>query len=431
MLKRFSMAAIAAVMTVSTVFGTTIISSAEELTQIQNQEDVDYGNHGADFSKEDLALLESMFDADYYSLSNPDVFQQITIMLGDNYSIEEANKLLFKHFATCGLFEGRSLSESFNVMAFASAYSDLKDAFGKDILSYYKYAATHDLQAEGRTITTVEAAAKAGITVTSVTNSEVAITPQLYYMCEKLGTKDLQIANNKIKAIMPVSDNNKAQSTASTYDPSYVPPVVTFEDLSAVKPSDFVDLSHVATIQPVVLEEGVVNQYGHIELTQEQRKNIADNSVIGTLKSDENVIRLYYFKDANGNQAIYSDENGTHAVAVSKYYDEATRESEYERIQDIFTYTKEENENGNTYEFVNEAVNEAGEVLGRGHGTGSQQSDVSVAYVVYGENEVLYTAVTGYYTGFENGESVLVKSDSPGTTITSQVDCNKPEGASE
>lgn len=356
MVKRFSIAALAAALTMSTFFsGTSLIAHAEELTQIQNPEEVDYGNYGADFSNEDIALLESMFDADYYALSNPDVLDIIKAQLGDSYTEEAAKALLFKHFSTCGLFEGRSLSANFNVMAFASAYSDLKDAFGKDLLSYYKYAATHDLAAEGRTITTVEAAAKAGITVTSVTNENVAITPQLYFVANALGVSNLQVVNNRVQGVMASSsssnssNNNQSGSQNSTSQTVVIEEENKTGEVAVVKeeenaeeavdkPIENVDDTKVGeketpsdtivdnkdseetpsssdTTIPTTPSEEVKNidSADIIDVENTDKDEFVKKYKIGSLNGDGQSVTFYVVKDSNDNYAIYtsSDFSGT------------------------------------------------------------------------------------------------------------------------
>ena len=369
MVKKFSIAALAAALTMSTFFsGTSLTAHAEELTQIQNPEEVDYGNHGADFSNEDIALLASMFDADYYALSNPDVLDIIKAQLGDSYTEEAAKALLFKHFSTCGLFEGRSLSADFNVMAFASAYSDLKDAFGKDLLSYYKYAATHDLAAEGRTITTIEAAAKAGITVTSVTNESVAITPQLYFVCEKLGVKDLQTVNDYVKAVVPVNTNSQSQSSSSTNTSASTGSQTTTpatsesvsEDNKSETPSDTneettpssqrtaVAPTVASTISPVTVSGFAVDQYGSLLLSFEKANELISANSIGNLVVDGTGIRIYKVSDKNGNYAYYSNSEASgNPVAVSENFDRNNINKEW--YYEITHYAYYDAENSRQY----------------------------------------------------------------------------------
>ena len=83
---------------------------------------------------------------------------------------------LFHHFINNGIWEGRQPSTSFSVAAYASAYSDLKKAFGSHIVEYYKhYYNTTVIGNENRTITTVQKAQDAGIKVTDFSGNTVAV----------------------------------------------------------------------------------------------------------------------------------------------------------------------------------------------------------------------------------------------------------------
>lgn len=190
--KRVAAAMLAATMTLTSAFSGTLTAHAAELTQTINQEDV---NYGAVVTGENADAIKSMFDATYYANTNGDVVKHIKEALGENISDEVLAQALFEHFCTSGIYEGRSLSKDFNVSAFASANDDLKEAFGSDILSYYLYAVSHDLATEGRTITTLAQAAAAGITVTSVTNPAVSVTPAAYERASILGINNLDVIN--------------------------------------------------------------------------------------------------------------------------------------------------------------------------------------------------------------------------------------------
>ncbi len=206
--KRVAAAMLAATMTMASAFSGTLTAHAAELTQTINQEDV---NYGAVVTGENADAIKSMFDATYYANTNGDVVKHIKEVLGENISDEVLAQALFEHFCTSGIYEGRSLSKDFNVSAFASANDDLKEAFGSDILSYYLYAASHDLATEGRTITTLAQAAAAGITVTSVTNPAVSVTPAAYERASILGINNLDVINAlESGAIVFVSKSNVA-----------------------------------------------------------------------------------------------------------------------------------------------------------------------------------------------------------------------------
>lgn len=139
-----------------TVFAaeTSISATAESTSYESQQRKVAYDTNA---TRQQLDTLRSLFNAKEYAAMYPDVVKE----LGTG---EEA---LWNHFATYGFFEGRSLSKSFNVFAYRASYSDLQKAFGNNLFAYYE----HYLQfgkSENRTLITVEAAKKAGITVTDL-----------------------------------------------------------------------------------------------------------------------------------------------------------------------------------------------------------------------------------------------------------------------
>ena len=117
-------------------------------------------------------ILRSLFNAKEYVKMYPDVaktYKHFTnpIML---------EQKLFNHFINIGIWENRQPSESFSVVAYASAYSDLKKAFGSHIVEYYKhYYNTTVIGNENRIITTVQKAQDAGIKVTDFSGNTVAV----------------------------------------------------------------------------------------------------------------------------------------------------------------------------------------------------------------------------------------------------------------
>ena len=153
----------------------TIKVEAAGLTQAKDPSKVKYETVTAD----ETQILKSIFDLEYYKAQNPDV----VAAFGDNYDI------LFKHFCTYGVFEGRVCNENFDPAAYASAYSDLKEEFGSNILKYYEHYVSVG-KAENRTYTTIEACANSGITVVSLSGEAARITPQIFKAAKALGTED-------------------------------------------------------------------------------------------------------------------------------------------------------------------------------------------------------------------------------------------------
>ena len=176
------------------------IANAAELSQAQNVAQIHYGA----ISESDIALLRGLFDAEYYKKTNPDVVNY----LGDN-----ADRL-FEHFVKCGLFEGRSLNQNFNVSAYASAYEDLSKVFGSDIISYYRHYALIGAK-ENRTITTLKAAADAGITVTSVADNSIVIKPEVVHAAEKSGETDLAKVEASLIKPQPYEPSNESSSSSN------------------------------------------------------------------------------------------------------------------------------------------------------------------------------------------------------------------------
>lgn len=169
----------------STFGGNVITARANGLTQTADASKVSYGTT----SESDIALLKQIFDLNYYRKNNP----ELEALFGDNYNA------WFEHFYKYGIYEGRTCSENFDPSAYASAYSDLKAAFGSNILEYYKFYLTEGKDDPNRQITTLKQCADNGITVQALTDSEVRITPQLYAVAEKFGTQDFKAVSTVVQ----------------------------------------------------------------------------------------------------------------------------------------------------------------------------------------------------------------------------------------
>ena len=133
-----------------------IISSgtafADTPGQALDASEVKYGT----ISSADQKILKSFFNAEEYAAMNEDVVKAV----GKN-----ANKL-FAHFVKCGIFEGRGPSKDFNVSAYKSSYGDLEEAFGDDIMAYYRHYNNYGKK-EKRDLVTAEKAEAAGVFVKS------------------------------------------------------------------------------------------------------------------------------------------------------------------------------------------------------------------------------------------------------------------------
>ncbi len=180
---------------------TSVTAEAAEFTQAESADQVVYGT----LSAEDIELLRGMFDYEYYKAQNPDLVQ----VIGDY------EPGLFAHFYLCGIFEGRTCNANFDPAAYASAYSDVKDACGSDIMAYYKHYLTVGA-AEGRNLTTIELCANEGITVTSLVNEDVKVSPKAFYLGQVLGTHDYKAVEAAINSVSYSAPGGSAVVTTST-----------------------------------------------------------------------------------------------------------------------------------------------------------------------------------------------------------------------
>lgn len=87
----------------------------------------------------DADAFASVFDSTYYAENNPD--------LKAIFGTDET--LLFHHFLTCGMAEGRQGSAEFNVNIYRDNNADLNTVFGNDLVSYYLHYINNG-KAEGR-----------------------------------------------------------------------------------------------------------------------------------------------------------------------------------------------------------------------------------------------------------------------------------------
>ena len=113
--------------------------------------------------KETKDIIRGMFDPEFYAYVYPDVSYAYGITDAKTMT-EEQKEMLWNHFWNNGIWTGRACNANFNASVYASAYGDLQKEYGNDIISYYTHYAKAG-KAENRTITTVEAAIDAGVTV--------------------------------------------------------------------------------------------------------------------------------------------------------------------------------------------------------------------------------------------------------------------------
>ena len=179
----------------------TIKVEAAGLTQASSTDEVVYGT----LSAADVAAIKSLFDFEYYKAQNPELAE----ILGYDYD------KLFEHFCKCGIFEGRTCNASFDPAAYASAYDDLKAAFGTDIVKYYEHFIAFRGQ-EDRPITTVAACADAGITVEGLTNEAVKISPAIFKVAQLMGTNDYKTIEAAISRASSSSNSSSSSSSSSS-----------------------------------------------------------------------------------------------------------------------------------------------------------------------------------------------------------------------
>ena len=109
------------------------------------------------------AVFAPVFDSTYYAEKYAD--------LRAVFGTDEA--LLFNHFLTCGMAEGRQGSAEFNVFVYQEKYADLRAAFGDDLVSYYMHYITNG-KAEGRTATGGASGSSGAAAPTATTTTSTA-----------------------------------------------------------------------------------------------------------------------------------------------------------------------------------------------------------------------------------------------------------------
>lgn len=107
-------------------------------------------------SQKEQAKILSLFDPAYYASENPDVVK----------AYGSTPERLWAHFLEYGLWETRQPNANFNINAYGSAYSDLREAFkdenrGKTVKSLILHYAEFGIS-ENRELTTIEKCLDAG-----------------------------------------------------------------------------------------------------------------------------------------------------------------------------------------------------------------------------------------------------------------------------
>ena len=193
--------------------GVSMNVEAKDLTLITDSSKIAYGT----LTTDDIALLRTIFDKDYYLAENPDVAATI----GDNY------EALLDHFCRYGIFEGRTCTAIFDASAYLAAYDDARAYAGKDIMKAYRHFIEVGLT-EGRTVTNVQACIGAGITVVSIIDPEIKITPEVWAWSVHLGTKDYKTIIKTIDAAKTIVAENPEETV-----------VITVSDEETVDPKNY------------------------------------------------------------------------------------------------------------------------------------------------------------------------------------------------
>lgn len=155
MKKKILMAMFATMMTMGSM-STGLTAHAAELPAAEAQ---------AQVVKQQLnaQVIAQVFDAKYYAEKNPDV----VAVVGTDAAV------LMNHYMNNGIYEGRDASATFNVDAYASANADVAAVAAGNYEVLFEHYVGSGIN-ENR-ISTIDAATKAGVTVTSIANPDVVI----------------------------------------------------------------------------------------------------------------------------------------------------------------------------------------------------------------------------------------------------------------
>lgn len=182
--------------TAGTIGATTIDSEAKTITVAQDASQVTYGT----LTAEQKEIIATLFDADYYAYTNYDVVEA----LGTDYDA------LFNHFCDCGIWEGRKGWPDFDPSAYASAYPQLKEAYGTNILAYYLDYYNTGI-AEGRYLTTVEKCEENGVQVQSLFGEWQFLDVNIYQAASYLSSSNGDSSNGGGgAAVVNTGDGNTA-----------------------------------------------------------------------------------------------------------------------------------------------------------------------------------------------------------------------------
>lgn len=149
----------------------------------------------------DLQTFAPVFDSTYYAEKYKDV--------ADAFGSDET--LLFHHFLTCGMAEGRQGNAEFNVKVYRNNYADLNTAFGDNWVSYYIHYINSG-KAEGR----VSVPISSNNTTTATDNTATNIHPMFTEEQWNFANRVIELVNQErsIRGLNSVTSLQNLSSAA-------------------------------------------------------------------------------------------------------------------------------------------------------------------------------------------------------------------------
>jgi len=185
-MKRVLISLTAAFVFAGTMIAAPVTSMAAGLTETTDASAVSYGT----LTDAQKAAVRTIFDYEYYKEQNP----ELVALLGDSF------EALFSHFCNYGIFEGKTCNDYFDPSAYAALNSDLAEAYGNDIVAYYVHYVGGGKD-EDRPSPTLATCYEKGVTVTSLADSSIVITPDIYSASKTLGVNNYKAAQKLAKAV--------------------------------------------------------------------------------------------------------------------------------------------------------------------------------------------------------------------------------------
>jgi hypothetical protein len=185
-MKRVLISLTAAFVFAGTMIAAPVTSMAAGLTETTDASAVSYGT----LTDAQKAAVRTIFDYEYYKEQNP----ELVALLGDSF------EALFSHFCNYGIFEGKTCNNYFDPSAYAALNSDLAKAYGNDIVAYYVHYVGGGKD-EPRPAPTLATCYEKGVSVTSLADSSIVITPDIYSASKTLGVNNYKAAQNLAKAV--------------------------------------------------------------------------------------------------------------------------------------------------------------------------------------------------------------------------------------